>query len=199
MNEGKPRSKASTEETKERRRDKDKEKDETATLAKESDPAEEVASQLTGGVMTLASGAIEEDQKDEPTKKAEQREKRIKMLKQQVAKLSAQVMSMKNGGEGGGGENGGDSKYVSDMMAKMKEHIRGYEDKLHLAEKFSSELKASNVKLSKMVRQREDELKAQAIKFKAQGERNDELVEQNQALLKKVRRRGAKSDVGSAP
>ena len=197
MNEGKTRSKASTEEIKEKRRDK--EKDETATLAKESDPAEEVASQLTGGGMTLASGAIEEDQKDEPTKKAEQREKRIKMLKQQVAKLSAQVMSMKNGGEGGGGENGGDSKYVSDMMAKMKEHIRGYEDKLHLAEKFSSELKASNVKLSKMVRQREDELKAQAIKFKAQGERNDELVEQNQALLKKVRRRGAKSDVGSAP
>ena len=184
MQEAKTRSKASTEEVKERHSSRGREREETATLAKESDPTDEVMSQLTGGIMTLPSGAIEEDQRDDQTKKAEQKEKRIKMLKQQVVKLSQQVMAMKNSG-GENGENG-DSKYVSDMMAKMKEHIRRYEDKLHLAEKFSSELKASNVKLSKMVRQREDELKAQAIKFKAQGERNDELVEQNQALLKKV-------------
>lgn len=184
MQEGKTRSKASTEEVKERHSSRGREREETATLAKESDPTDEVMSQLTGGIMTVPSGAIEEDQRDDQTKKAEQKEKRIKMLKQQVVKLSQQVMAMKNSG-GENGENG-DSKYVSDMMAKMKEHIRRYEDKLHLAEKFSSELKASNVKLSKMVRQREDDLKAQAIKFKAQGERNDELVEQNQALLKKV-------------
>ena len=184
MQEAKTRSKASTEEVKERHSSRGREREETATLAKESDPTDEVMSQLTGGIMTVPSGAIEEDQRDDQTKKAEQKEKRIKMLKQQVVKLSQQVMAMKNSG-GENGENG-DSKYVSDMMAKMKEHIRRYEDKLHLAEKFSSELKASNVKLSKMVRQREDELKAQAIKFKAQGERNDELVEQNQALLKKV-------------
>ena len=184
MQEAKTRSKASTEEVKERHSSRGREREETATLAKESDPTDEVMSQLTGGIMTVPSGAIEEDQRDDQTKKAEQKEKRIKMLKQQVVKLSQQVMAMKNSG-GENGENG-DSKYVSDMMAKMKEHIRRYEDKLHLAEKFSSELKASNVKLSKMVRQREDDLKAQAIKFKAQGERNDELVEQNQALLKKV-------------
>ena len=78
----------------------------------------------------------------------------------EISKLSQLVDSLKKNEAQALAKNGGIVQRAEELKANTKAQLQRYEEKIEMLDKINADIKNSNSNLSKMVREREQELKA---------------------------------------